>query len=568
MNKCYTCSGPRTNELIQTKTATPNGVQFDYIIIGSGLVGLYLCNLLITRFPDINICLLERGGLSMQFAESTLKTKNFSHSAASSGRIFGFGGTSRIWGGQLSEFDQSDFEKWPIAYEEIKQWYGEVYSLLDCSPPKEGSIPKQDFLLNSQMSFFYTAWMKNPDFSKVFSGLLSSPNVTVLLHKTVDKLLFDDGAICIGCEFHDSQDTYKLFGKHTIITAGVFQSIKIVSSIDSPHFPQSARSEVGIFFQDHIGGVLSTVRIVDRKKFQQLFENRFINGTKIQPKIKSRYAINQNQVSISGFFSNVSIVDEYIEDLKSLCRYFNFKKNRKKRYAKKDIIQILKEQEAGESIGDICRRYKIGPPTLLQWQAEFSGNKIANAHAKSGVGTFFESVNVFSTFCRMIFKLIVEKRIHSFFGSVRFHFQCEQIPIRSSKVVVDDDQIYLDWQIDGREIEVISRFQDDVDEFLIENKLGSLDFKKNLKTIDDLDHYDTAHASGGLRMADVDANGVVNPDLSLKGLKNLSCISSAVFPSSSQANVTLTILALCHKFVAQQQISKNPYKGGDDWSRD
>lgn len=539
----------------------PKSTRFDYLIIGGGLVGLYLCNLLLNRFSDIKICLVERGNLSFKFAEGTLKTKNVSHSATSTGRVFGFGGTSRIWGGQLSEFDSNDFEKWPINYKEMKKWYDEVYSLLNCNPPEAIGTLKQDLVLSPNISISYTSWLKKPDFSSYFSGLLSNPKVKILLNKTVNKLLFDDSGKCIGCELHDSSDKYELFGVHTIITAGVFESIKLVSAIDSPQFPQSARSELGHFFQDHIGGILSTVKIKDRNKFQQIFENRFFNGTKIQPKIKSRYTIGlENQISISGFFSNVSFVDEYIGDFKALCKRFSFTNIKKKRFTKEQIVRILREHEAGETIGDICRRHRIGPPTFYQWKEEFGGRKVSDVPKISVFRAIFASLEIISTLCRMVFKLILKRRIHSFFGSVRFHIQCEQIPIQLSKVTVDDDQVFLDWKIIGKEIIAISKFRDDVDEFLVENELGSLELKKRLTNLNDLDYYDTAHASGGLRMTDTDASGVVNPDLSLKGLKNLSCLSSAVFPTSSHANVTLSILALCHKFVAQQQYVRDAHE--------
>jgi choline dehydrogenase-like flavoprotein len=40
------------------------------------------------------------------------------------------------------------------------------------------------------------------------------------------------------------------------------------------------------------------------------------------------------------------------------------------------------------------------------------------------------------------------------------------------------------------------------------------------------------------------ADGVVDPDLTVHGVHNLSVVGGAVFPTSSQANPTLTILAL------------------------
>jgi len=38
----------------------------------------------------------------------------------------------------------------------------------------------------------------------------------------------------------------------------------------------------------------------------------------------------------------------------------------KKRFTEEQIIQILKEQEAGERTADVCRRHGVSQPTLSE----------------------------------------------------------------------------------------------------------------------------------------------------------------------------------------------------------
>jgi Transposase. len=45
----------------------------------------------------------------------------------------------------------------------------------------------------------------------------------------------------------------------------------------------------------------------------------------------------------------------------------------KKRFTEEQIIQILKEQEAGERTADICRRHGVSQPTFYKWKAKFGG---------------------------------------------------------------------------------------------------------------------------------------------------------------------------------------------------
>lgn len=44
----------------------------------------------------------------------------------------------------------------------------------------------------------------------------------------------------------------------------------------------------------------------------------------------------------------------------------------KKRFTEEQIVQILKEGQAG-SIKETCRRYGISEPTFFNWRSKYSG---------------------------------------------------------------------------------------------------------------------------------------------------------------------------------------------------
>ena len=50
---------------------------------------------------------------------------------------------------------------------------------------------------------------------------------------------------------------------------------------------------------------------------------------------------------------------------------------RKSKFSESKIIGILKQQEAGKSVGDLCREYGISQPTLYQWKTKYSGMEVA-----------------------------------------------------------------------------------------------------------------------------------------------------------------------------------------------
>ena len=49
------------------------------------------------------------------------------------------------------------------------------------------------------------------------------------------------------------------------------------------------------------------------------------------------------------------------------------------RFKEEQIIAILREQEAGASTADVCRRHGISSATLYKWKARFGGLDVSDA---------------------------------------------------------------------------------------------------------------------------------------------------------------------------------------------
>ena len=45
-------------------------------------------------------------------------------------------------------------------------------------------------------------------------------------------------------------------------------------------------------------------------------------------------------------------------------------------FTESQIIAILKEQENGKKVSDICREYGISQPTFYQWKSKYSGMEV------------------------------------------------------------------------------------------------------------------------------------------------------------------------------------------------
>lgn len=52
---------------------------------------------------------------------------------------------------------------------------------------------------------------------------------------------------------------------------------------------------------------------------------------------------------------------------------------KRSRFSEEQIIGALKEQEAGMSTADVCRKHGVGSATFYKWKARYGGLEVSDA---------------------------------------------------------------------------------------------------------------------------------------------------------------------------------------------
>lgn len=52
---------------------------------------------------------------------------------------------------------------------------------------------------------------------------------------------------------------------------------------------------------------------------------------------------------------------------------------KRSRFSEEQIIEILKEQAAGVSVADLCRKHGVSHPYIYRWKAKFGGMEVSEA---------------------------------------------------------------------------------------------------------------------------------------------------------------------------------------------
>lgn len=497
------------------------------VIIGGGTVGLYAAHELCRRGEEVVV--IEAGGNALDsFSPQSYASVGKSHEGLRLGRSRSLGGTSNLWGGQLVEFQNADFagrdwlpdSKWPITYDEVARYYRPTYENLGI--PNEviddGRIFSRVGGLNPDLEggleVFLTRWLKIPSFSVAYAHeIQTSQKLAVLLNHTVVGFRGANGTVSAIRVIDGGGNAHWVEGDRFILASGTIEiSRLLLHAAATPGWECSWRSNenIGAYFQDHPVGRVASIEVLDRRRFFQTFSTIVWSGHKFQPKIRlTNETLQQSRVmNMHAMMSFESSVGENLV------------------YLKQFLKAALYSRKLG-SVGDLIKNLRACGQHLvpLMWKYMMDNRILVPSNSKTS--------------------LVV---------------QSEQTPLRNSRISIDPavvdgtglPKVILDWKVGTEELNSIRDFAVRCDKSLRAAGLARLVIAEDLLKLEPrfMDTLrDNYHHVGGARMGENERDGVVDRNLRVFGTNNLYVVGAATFRTTSNANTTLTALALATRLV-------------------
>lgn len=522
----------------------------DICIVGAGAAGISLAVKL--KDSGLDVLLVESGGRRREVQIQDLYVGHVAdpqlHATPDRFRCRQFGGSTALWGGRCVPFDPIDFEPrsyiphsgWPLNYNDLLPFYREANEICQAGAfayqiDKAFNRPTPLMIKGFTSDDFRTdeleRFSKPTDFSVQYGPVLEAArNVRVLLHATATQLSFDSGGHVL-----EKITLRSLCGKSAtvharnfVLATGGLEVPRLLLANRDAHSTGVGNSQdvVGRYYMCHIAGTLGRIRI--NRSAATVWHDYDIadDGTYCRRRFSIRPE-TQTREKIGNFIARLHhprIADP------------------------EHRTAILSLVFLGSRLLPWEYRTRVAPDSDTTWpqycrhiaNVAFAPFSAAQFAARMLTGRFLAE--------RKIPSLVVKSKAGLF--SIDFH--AEQIPNFESRITLTDDadafgmpRIKIDWRYTRQDIETAEKAVAILASDFSKSGIGTFEYDPN--TIEaEMIRYGAygGHHIGTARMGTDIRTSVVDPHCRVHEIDNLYVAGAATFPTSGQANPTLTIVAL------------------------
>jgi choline dehydrogenase-like flavoprotein len=520
-------------------------------IVGGGPAGITLA-MELGRLGK-SILLLESGELA---SNSDIQALNQGevvdealHSPPDRYRPRCLGGGTSIWGGRCVPFDPIDFESrpwmhhtgWPIEFNDIDRYYPAANKLCEAGDyeydarlavpggmrPLLRGFASSNFDLNRIERFSCPTHFG----ARYQARLHADRHIRVLTRSTVTQLrTSSDGVRIESLDVRSSTGTrFTVVADQFVLAMGGMEIPRLLLTSNDVHTLGIGNTNdlVGRFYMSHIAGTIGSLQLNGPGETVWHGYDVAPDGTycrrriALRPDVQARIGLGNAVFRLhhpritdprhrTGPLSAIYLAQHFISY----------------EYAKRLVADT--------------------PPTLATW-VRHGLNAAADPLSTVRFLTHWLQHRTLAE--RKFPSIIIRPRTNLF--SLDFH--AEQVPNPDSRITLGtktdrfgNRQLRVDWRYTSLDIETVAKSFELLQADLAERKTATLTLAENEPDIETVVRRDGAyggHHIGTARMGASPATGVVDRNCKVFGVNNLFVAGSAVFPTSSQANPTLTIVA-------------------------
>ena len=494
-------------------------IRSQVCIVGAGIAGLTLAERLGRQ--GIDVVLLEAGGSSLDAAGEAMfaaaKLKGQPHLGTKNGRFRVYGGSSLRWGGQLLRLPSVHDAGCPIPNEELVPFIAEAERLLGVdalpydaagffaaarmdAPPLIAALPELEASLSKWIPF-----SRRNLASTVGRDLLASLHVRVYLHAQVTELLLPEPGTRIEAALVKTTagTVLRFRAEHFVLAAGTVETSRLLLASRSVAVEGvgNAHGQVGRNFHDHLTLPIATIHGAARVRMLRDLRPWVLGGVVHSVKFEASPALRQ-RLALNPVLAHMVI--EEPED---------------------SGVAVVRELLTALQRGGI-------------WKA-------LETHAAQAPDAALQAVRLAAE------ARLQRRRFVSAQAEVRLQLNVAQDAPSDSRVTLAPEvdrsgvpQALVDWRISAREEATVRTFAAYLKERFAELGLTELHWLPELSAGPLRDIEDARHAMGGACMGTDPRSSVVDTDLTVHGVPNLSIASAATFPTGSAQLPTLPLMAL------------------------
>lgn len=553
-----------------TSLTDPANAQADVCVIGAGPVGIALALSLAAAGREV--LLIEAGGEQPDPAVQDFYRGAVSdpalHSPLHDYRERRLGGSSTIWGGRCMPFDPIDFTPrewvadsgWPIDGAALAGYYPAANRWCEAGAfdydattalPADAKPMIAGFAGGAYRTDRLERFSCPTDFGRRYRDrLATSPQVRLAMHTGVSALRLDcDGRRVAGVELRlPGGAVVTIAARDVVVSAGGLETARLLlASRDvHPHGIANHHDVLGRYYMSHLAGTIGTLRM--RVPVWHGYD-RADDGTYCRRRLALSDAAQATHRigNVVARLHHPRIADPRHGTATLSALYLG----------RALVPKLYRARLTGEGTAGIAEHAR----------------HVANVLRAPGDVMRFAIDTLWHRY-------LAERKFPSVVitpakGDYMLDFHAEQMPNRDSRVMLGEEcdawgvpRLIADWRYLPQDVTTVKTALALLAADLERSGCGSLTYDPD--TVEqEMTRYGAypGHHLGTARMGSDPRTSMVDGDCRVHGIGNLHLAGAAVFPTSSQANPTLTAIALALRLAERLAAQRAPEIGINDRQR-